>query len=87
MTDPATVDECWILGTGAFLDQAPFRKIDKVALPLALKLISMMPSADGPATPAGDEVAPLKHDVYADKTGNTVGKGFYKYGADGDVVE
>ena len=53
VTDPATVDLCWELDTGARPDQTPFRKIDKVGLPLALKIISMEPGADDPATPAG----------------------------------
>jgi 3-hydroxyacyl-CoA dehydrogenase len=30
VTDPATVDLCWELDTGARPDQTPFRKIDKV---------------------------------------------------------
>lgn len=87
VTDPATVDECWILDTGARPDQTPFRKIDKVGLPLALKITSMMPGADDPSTPTGKEVALLRRYVDAGKTGIAAGEGFYKYDADGNVVE
>ena len=87
VTDPATVDLCWELDTGARPDQTPFRKIDKVGLPLALKIISMEPGADDPATPAGKMVALLKGYVDAGKTGIAVGEGFYKYDENGNVLK
>ena len=87
VTDPATVDLCWELDTGARPDQTPFRKIDKVGLPLALKIISMEPGADDPATPAGKMVALLKSYVDAGKTGIAVGEGFYKYDENGNILK
>lgn len=87
VTDPATVDLCWELDTGATPDQTPFRKIDKVGLPLALKIISMQPGADDPTSPAGQMVLLLKGYVDEGKTGIAVGEGFYRYDADGNVVK
>lgn len=87
VTDPATVDLCWELDTGATPDQTPFRKIDKVGLPLALKIISMEPGADDPSTPAGKIAALLKSYVDAGKTGIAVGEGFYKYDENGNVIQ
>ena len=63
------------------------RKIDKVGLPLALKIIFMEPGADDPSTPA-DKMAPLlKSCVDAGKTGIAVGEGFYKYDENGNVIK
>ena len=58
-----------------------------VGLPLALKIISMEPGADDPATPAGKMVALLKSYVDAGKTGIAVGEGFYKYDENGNVIK
>lgn len=87
VSDPATVDLCWELDTGATPDQTPFRKLDKVGLPLALHIMGMQPGADDPDSVAGKIVALLKGYVDAGKTGIAVGEGFYKYDGEGNVVE
>ena len=87
VSDPATVDLCWELDTGATPDQTPFRKLDKVGLPLALHIMGMQPGADDPDSVSGKIVAMLKGYVDAGKTGIAVGEGFYRYDAEGNVVK
>lgn len=62
-------------------------QLDQYGLPLTLKIVSMMPGADDPSTPTGKEVALLRRYVDAGKTGVAAGEGFYKYDANGNVVE
>ena len=87
VSDPATVDLCWELDTGATKDQTPFRKLDKVGLPLAMHIMGMQPGADDSATVNGQIVALLKGYVEAGKTGIAVGEGFYRYDENGNVIE
>ena len=87
VSDPATVDLCWELDTGATKDQTPFRKLDKVGLPLAMHIMGMQPGADDPATVNGQIVALLKGYVEAGKTGIAAGEGFYRYDENGNVIE
>lgn len=86
-SDPATVDLCWELDTGATKDQTPFRKLDKVGLPLAMHIMGMQPGADDPTTVNGQIVALLRGYVEAGKTGIAVGEGFYRYDENGNVIE
>ena len=87
VSDPATVDLCWELDTGATKDQTPFRKLDKVGLPLAMHIMGMQPGADDPTTVNGQIVALLKGYVDAGKVGISVGEGFYRYDENGNVIE
>lgn len=49
--------------------------------------MGMQPGADDPDSVAGKIVALLKGYVDAGKTGIAVGEGFYRYDAEGNVVE
>lgn len=87
VTDPKTVDLCWELDTGATPDQTPFRKLDKIGLPLCLQIMSMQPGADDPTTPAGKMCELLRDHINRGETGIAVGKGFYTYDENGNVIE
>ena len=67
--------------------QTPFRKLDKVGLPLALHIMGMQPGADDPDSVSGKIVAMLKGYIDAGKTGIAVGEGFYRYDSEGNVVK
>ncbi len=79
MVDPATVDLCWELATGADPGQTPFRKLDKIGLGLAAAIIGMDPAAKDPDSSLGRAVTMLKGYLAEGKTGIASGEGFYKY--------
>lgn len=79
VADVETVDKTWVLATGADPMQGPFRKLDRIGLPLAWKIMSMDPAASDPDSTIAKSVALLKEYIDAGKTGAAVGEGFYKY--------
>lgn len=79
VADVETVDLTWTLATGADPMQSPFRKLDRIGLPLAWKIIGMDPAAQNPDSTAARSVALLKSYIDAGKTGVAAGEGFYKY--------
>lgn len=79
VADVETVDKTWVLATGADPMQGPFRKLDRIGLPLAWKIMSMDPAASDPDSTIAKSVALLKEYIDAGKTGTAAGEGFYKY--------
>lgn len=79
VADVETVDLTWTLATGADPMQSPFRKLDRIGLPLAWKIIGMDPAAQNPDSTVARSVALLKSYIDAGKTGVAAGEGFYKY--------
>lgn len=79
VADVETVDKTWVLATGADPMQGPFRKLDRIGLPLAWKIMSMDPAASDPDSTIAKSVALLKEYIDAGKTGAAAGEGFYKY--------
>lgn len=79
VADVETVDRTWTLSTGADFEQAPFRKLDRIGLPLAWKIMSMDPASKDPSSPVAQSVALLKGYIDAGKTGVAAGEGFYSY--------
>lgn len=79
VADVETVDKTWVLATGADPMQGPFRKLDRIGLPLAWKIMSMDPAASDPGSTIAKSVALLKEYIDAGKTGTAAGEGFYKY--------
>lgn len=79
VADVETVDKTWALATGADPMQSPFRKLDRIGLPLAWKIMSMDPAAADPETTIAKSVALLKEYIDEGKTGTAAGEGFYSY--------
>lgn len=79
VADHETVDLTWQLATGADPGQTPFRKLDKIGLPLAWKIIGMDPAAKDPDSTVARSVALLKRYIDEGKTGVAAGEGFYSY--------
>lgn len=79
VADVETVDRTWVLATGADPMQGPFRKLDRIGLPLAWKIMSMDPAAANPNSTIARSVALLKGYIDAGKTGVAAGEGFYTY--------
>lgn len=79
VTDPATIDQTWMLDTGADPGQTPFRKLDKIGLPLAYTIFKNDPRASQEGTAEYKIAQYLKGYIDAGKTGIAVGEGFYKY--------
>lgn len=79
VADVETVDRTWELSVGADPMQTPFRKLDRIGLPLACAIISMDPAAKDPDSTISKSVTLLKSYIDAGKTGVAVGEGFYKY--------
>lgn len=79
VADFETVDRTWELATGADPGQTPFRKLDKIGLPLAWKIMSMDPAASNPDSTIAKSVALLKSYIDAGKVGISAGEGFYSY--------
>lgn len=79
VADVETVDLTWTLATGADPMQSPFRKLDRIGLPLAWKIIGMDPAAQNPDSTVARSVALLKSYIDAGKTGVAAGEGYYRY--------
>lgn len=77
VADPQTIDQTWMLGTGA--PMGPFRILDIVGLDTAYNIALMHPGADDPNTTQGRIVAMLKKYIDEGKKGVNSKEGFYKY--------
>ena len=87
VSDPASVDKAWKLGTGA--PRGPFEIIDVVGLTTAYNIIEKYQKVPGLISPLLKKMmlpynfkkiaAMLKEKIDAGKLGKNVGEGFYKY--------
>ena len=78
IADVETIDQTWMLATGAPF--GPFRILDIVGITTAYNIIMNYPDAKDPTTLHGKLAKLLKED-YLDqgKTGINAGEGFYRY--------
>ncbi len=79
VSDPASIDKAWTLGTGA--PKGPFRILDTVGLTTAYNIVKMylkVPSFLAPYNFRGMEKM-LKQYIDEGKLGEASGEGFYKY--------
>ena len=77
VADAKTIDQTWMLGTGA--PAGPFRILDIVGLTTAYNIVIMHPDAKNPETVQGKIANMLKSYIDEGKTGINAGEGFYKY--------
>lgn len=77
VSDPATIDAAWKLGTGAPL--GPFQILDVVGLSTAENIVSHLPGADDPSSQYGKILSLLQDKISKGETGVHSGKGFYSY--------
>lgn len=77
VSDPATIDLTWRLGTGA--PYGPFQILDIVGLNTAYNIVSNNPLSKEPGSVPAKIAAKLKEYIDAGKTGVNAGEGFYKY--------
>lgn len=77
VSDFATIDLTWKLGTGAPV--GPFQIFDIVGLTTAYNIFSMSADAKNPDSTAAKIVAMLKERIDEGKLGVSTGEGFYNY--------
>lgn len=77
VSDPATIDLTWRLGTGA--QYGPFQILDIVGLTTAYNIVSMNPEVKNPESIPAKIAKILKDKIDEGKTGINAGEGFYKY--------